>query len=281
MHPGSRIGRWSGAVWLVAAALMLDGGPRVEAQETTPTPTAGSSDPASPDSPTPSPAADEPENELTSDRDASMSGDPMAALAEGNRLFRDGLVAEAAEAYRAGYDPTTPHPTLVYNLGTALHHLDRLPEAILWYRRGEANADPWLEENLWLARRTLGSQILPASGITDLIARHGTWLRIAGIACAWLALGAWLVAAHRGRALALALFLVAGGLYATAVVGGRLGAEAAVLLEDCATTAGDLPAGTEVWVRRLPSGDWRIAARSEAAVCPADSVAPVALDPAS
>ena len=207
------------------------------------------------------------------------SSDPMAALSEGNRLFRDGLVEAAAEAYRAGYDPDSPHPTLVYNLGTALHHLDRLPEAILWYRRGESSDDPWLEENLWLARRTLGSQILPATGVISLVNRYAGWLRLAAIVCAWIALvvlwvSPWFGAAPR-RGFAVSIFIIAGALYGTAAISGSLGSRPAVLLEDCATLAGDLPAGTEVWVRRRADGAWRIAASSEEAICPAQAVAPI------
>lgn len=197
--------------------------------------------------------------------------DPMAALNEGNRLFRDGRLEEAAAAYRAGFDPRAPHPTLVYNLGTTLHHLDRLPEAILWYRRAGDSEDAWLRDNLWLARRTLGSQSLPPGGFDGLMGRHAGAFSIAGIVMAWLAVA--LIAIRRAprwswlSALGLAL-----GLYGVAVAGAHWASRPAVLLQDCRADAGELPAGTEAWVRPRDDGQWRIAAR-DAALCPADAVA--------
>jgi len=111
--------------------------------------------------------------------------DPLAALNEGNRLYRNGQLEAAVEAYRAGYSPAAPNLTLAYNLGTALHHLGRLPEAILWYRRAGDSADPWLAENLALAHRTLGTRALPPGGLTGVLAPRADVLR-------WLAvLGAW------------------------------------------------------------------------------------------
>ncbi|RMH20168.1 MAG: hypothetical protein D6696_08760 [Acidobacteria bacterium] len=207
-------------------------------------------------------------------RAGGEAGDPVAALNEGNRLFRDGRLEEAAAAYEAGWDPASPHPTLAYNLGTTLHHLDRLPEAILWYRRaGDAAPDPWLEENLWLARRTLGSQVLPAGGVEGLISRHRQALRLAAAAVAWLVLGL-LVALPRTPAWVLVLLAaLAASLYAGAGLAERFGARPAVLLADCSTPAGDLPAGTEAWVRPLAGERYRIVARSADAVCPAPAVA--------
>lgn len=199
--------------------------------------------------------------------------DPVAALSEGNRLFRDGRIEEAVSAYRQGYDAEAPHPTLVYNLGTALHHLDRLPEAILWYRRAGDSPDPWLEENLWLARRTLGSQSLPSGSVADLIATKGHGLRLLAALLAWVGLGLMVFARDLRRPAAGLTLLAALVLYSTALVADRLAPNAAVLVEDCSTAAGELPAGTEVWVERRADGDWRINAHSEHAVCPADSVA--------
>jgi len=197
--------------------------------------------------------------------------DPIRALNEGNRLFRDGRVEAAVEAYRAGYDPASVHPTLVYNLGTALHHLDRLPEAILWYRRADAGADPWLEENLWLARRSLGSQTLPRAGFLGALSGQSAWLHGIAIALAWVALGL-LVTGGQLRWAALAAFVLALGLYAAVFVGERWGAHPAVLLADCDTAAGELPAGTEAWVRQGSADAWQIVARSAQASCPRDAV---------
>lgn len=197
-----------------------------------------------------------------------------AALVEGNRLFQEGDLEAAAAAYRRGWDAAAPHPTLAYNLGTTLHHLGQLPEAILWYRRAGDADDSWASENLWLARRSLGSQRLPPGGFPGLLVRGEETLRWAGVAVAWIAL-ALLVLLPRRRAiaagaggLALALYLVAWGAH-------RWGPHPVVVLADCATAAGELPAGTEAWGRRTPGGDWHIAAASEA-VCPGSTVEPVA-----
>lgn len=98
--------------------------------------------------------------------------DPQAALAEGNRRFAKDEIAAALEAYIRGYagrsagrsaggspavDGALAH-ALAYNAGTCAMQLGRLPEALLWYRRAEAIApgDPWLRDNLALARRALG-----------------------------------------------------------------------------------------------------------------------------
>jgi tetratricopeptide (TPR) repeat protein len=215
--------------------------------------------------------------------------DPLTALNEGNRLFRNGQVQEAVEVYSSGYDPASPHPTLLYNLGTALHHLDRLPEAILWYRRaaevggavsaedaGEdapaaGKGDPWLQENLWLARRSLGSEVLPAGGPLGWVGRHAGSLRIAAIVLAWAAL-LTLIALPRmptwGVAGVAVLALV---LYGGAIAVDRWGPRAAVVLQDCFTGAGELPAGTEIWVRPATGGGWLISG-SDNAVCEADTV---------
>lgn len=203
--------------------------------------------------------------------------DPLAALNEGNRLFRNGQIEAAIEAYRAGYSPRHPHPTLVYNLGTAHHHLGRLPQAVLWYRRAGDSEDPWLEENLWLARRSLGSLRLPPAGFLGTTARHGTLLRALGVAIAWGSLGAFFVRRRWQPWVFGVAFFVAGGLYATAAVAERRGPRPAVLVADCASSGGGLPAGTEAWVHRLDDGSFRVAGSE--AVCAAEAVALVFPDP--
>lgn len=194
--------------------------------------------------------------------------DPVAALKEGNRLFRNGQLEEAVAAYRSGYSTAMPHPTLAYNLGTTLHHLDRLPEAVLWYRRGGDSGDPWLEENLWLARRSLGSQTLPAAGLLGHLSGHTWWLEMLAVAIGWLSfLGLLLVPRLPWWSL-LSAALLASFLYAGAFALHRWGPAPAVLLQDCSTPAGDLPAGTEVWVQR--AGDaWRLAGSGDS-FCPID-----------
>ena len=235
--------------------------------------------------------------------DRSLATSPGAtdatqtALYEGNRLFRDGQIEAAVAAYLEGYSPRAPHPTLFYNLGTALHHLDRLPEAILWYRRaaragdpsglgrrlGEGPSrtpgatpglwragDPWLAENLWLARRSLGSQVLRPAGLPGRLDGTTGSARIVAIAIAWITLllvvaraevPAWTVAA----AAALAI-----SIYGGAAALDRWGPQPAVLLQDCPTATGELPAGTEVWVRP-GAGDWRISGSGNR-TCPAGAV---------
>lgn len=188
---------------------------------------------------------------------ADPTADPVAALEAGNGLFRDGRLEEAVAAYRAGWDPSRPNPTLLYNLGTTLHHLDRLPEAILWYRRAAGSDDPWLDENLWLARRTLGSRSLPPHGLLGLVARAGHPIELAAIVLAWAALLLW-IGWPRFAGAALAAAALALGLWGAAAGAEQWGPRAVVVLEDCATGGGDLPAGSEAWASRDGDGPWRI-----------------------
>lgn len=167
------------------------------------------------------------------------------ALREGNRLFAQGDLEGALRAYQAGFRPEAPHPTLVYNTATTLHHLERLPEAMLWYRRGDAE-DPWLQENLWLARRSLGSQRLGISGLAAFMAKRSGLLFGAAVALAWLSLLAalWQRLPRRVWASALGLALL---LWLSSWLVARSAPREAVLLDDCAAAAGELPAGTELW----------------------------------
>lgn len=205
--------------------------------------------------------------------------DPITALNQGNQLFRDGQVETAIEAYEAGYSPHDPHPTLLYNLGTALHHAGRLPEAILWYRRAAGSDDPWLTDNLWLARRSLGSQTLPPSGPLGWLVRQGVVLRSVAVGLAWVTL-VLLIGVPRvprwALAAAGALSLV---IYGAAVVGSRWGPHLAVLLAECPTPNGPITAGTEVWVRHAGPDHWRLSSAGGALSCPADTVALVFPEP--
>ncbi len=200
--------------------------------------------------------------------------DPLAALAAGNDAAEAGRLDEAVAAYQAGYDPAAVHPTLAYNLGTTLHQLGRLPEAILWYRRAApaatAGADPWLDDNLLLARRTLGSQ---KAGHPDLWAElRGQATVVTGLAVALSWLGAASLAfLPRRRALAFAVLAAALGLAAVARLSYGLGAREAVLLRDCATGAGSLPAGSELWV--TADGDRYTISGSRDAACPVADLA--------
>jgi hypothetical protein len=205
---------------------------------------------------------------------AAPPADPLAALAEGNDQAAAGKLDQAAAAYLEGYDPAAIHPTLAYNLGSTLHQLGRLPEAILWYRRaapaGRPGADPWLEDNLLLARRTLGSQNAGHPNAWAGLRRQAGLLTGAAILLSWLAAGLFLLAPRR-RGLALAGLAAAVLLAATAWLAHGRGAREAVLLADCATGAGSLPAGSELWVTR-DGADFRVAG-SRDATCPAAAVA--------
>ncbi len=232
---------------------------------------------------------------LAASRGAQGASSPAdaaeAALHEGNRLFRAGRIEAAVAAYLEGYSPQAPHPTVCYNLGTALHHLDRLPEAVLWYRRAARSGgaveafnwrptgatsrlwqaqDPWLEENLWLARRGLGSQVLPPAGPQGWLAGHTGSMRSAAVAIAWITL---LLVVARDKIPFRAVIAVAGlaiSIYGGAAAVERWGPRPAVILQDCLSRAGQLPAGTEAWVRPDPGG-WRVSG-SAGRTCPPEAV---------
>ena len=208
----------------------------------------------------------------TTTRSALESSGPLFALQEGNRLFEAGDLEGAIAAYRLGHDPEKPNSTLIYNLATALHHSDQLPEAILWYRRGMPD-DPWVEENLWLARKSLGSQSLPITGLYGWLANYGQMLADGLVVWVWLTfLGAALLPDNRlksalgAAALGTLLYLALAGVATRAP-------KAIVLLEDCHTRSAELPAGTEAWASKTQEG-WRIAGADDA-VCPNTSVAVV------
>jgi tetratricopeptide (TPR) repeat protein len=179
--------------------------------------------------------------------------DPDVALREGNRLFEEGELEEAMTVYAAGYGrgDSGADPLLAYNLGTTAHHLGRLPEALLWYRRAQAAAhdDPWLQENLDLLRRSLGAGEGPAP-LWAYGAKAGRWLAMAGVVLAWVALA--LLALGRRRGLLAAVALLACAAFAGGFLLDRKGPRAGVLLETCPAGKGGLPAGTEVVV--LPDG---------------------------
>lgn len=179
--------------------------------------------------------------------------EPDLALREGNRLFEEGELEEAMAAYAAGYGRGASEidPLLAYNLGTTAHHLGRLPEALLWYRRAQAAAhdDPWLRENLNLLRRSLGAPDGPAP-LWAAGARAGRWLSVAGVVLAWVALA--LFALRRGRGLLVPIALLSCATFAGGFLLDRKGPRTGVLLETCPAGQDGLPAGTEVVV--LPDG---------------------------
>lgn len=206
---------------------------------------------------------------------AAAQIDPLAALAAGNQAVEAGQLDQAALAYRRGFDPAAVHPTLAYNLGSTLHQLGRLPEAILWYRRAllpastKASADPWLDDNLLLARRTLGSQSAGHPDLWAALREYSGPLTGAAVALSWLAAAVFWMAPRR-RGIALGGLAAALGIAAVAWCSHGLGAREAVLLADCATGAGSLPAGSELWVV-ADGADYRLAG-SQDARCPASAV---------
>lgn len=183
--------------------------------------------------------------------------DPQAALAKGNQLSAAGDLEGAVAAYLEGCTVQRPHPTLAYNLATTLHQLERLPEAVLWYRRAAQVEDPWLEENLWLARRSLGSQQLNVVDFWSQLNARAELLLVLALALSWLAAGAWL--GRRKLTRGPALFTLAAALVVLILLwlAPSLAARPAVLLSPCSGPAGDLPAGTEVMVKN-EGASWRI-----------------------
>lgn len=199
-----------------------------------------------------------------------------AALAEGNRLFRAGRLEQAVAAYRGGWSgggrTGAAEALLAYNLAATLHALDRLPEAVLWYRRA-GTGDPWCEENLALARAELGAAGFPPGGVAGRLAVHADALAAAGAGLAWLAAALFAFGSRPPRWLAPALAAAALVVWGT-VLGVRYAAPApAVLLAPCVGPGGELPAGSEVWASATDDGRWTVAGAADGLLCPADTVA--------
>lgn len=178
--------------------------------------------------------------------------DPDVALREGNRLFEEGELEEAMSVYAAGYGRGAPEldPLLAYNLGTTAHHLGRLPEALLWYRRAEAGAhgDAWLRDNLEILERSLGA----AGGPSPAWADAGRWLSAAGVVLAWAALCLLTLGRRTRPGLLVPVALLSCAAFGGGFLLEQKGPRPAVLLERCPAGPDGLPAGTEVLV--LPGG---------------------------
>lgn len=196
------------------------------------------------------------------------------SLREGNRLYREGRLEEARDAYAAGYLPEDPHPVLTYNLATTSHQLGQLPEAILWYRRAAAvnPGDPWLHENLAGARGELGLQPYPRPGLAGSISQHAQLLYYSAALLAWLGVGWWI---WRPRSVSGPATLMVLGvlLYAITWAGRETAPRAAVVIEQCSAPAGDLPAGSEVWIRQLVGERVQLTAGEAELDCPRSSIA--------
>lgn len=230
------------------------------------------------------------EAETRSGETDGSPADPRRALEDGNRHFRAGRLEQALEAYRSGWRADHRDPVLAYNLGTTAHHLGRLPEAVLWYRRaqGASARDRWLADNLARARQALDAPRLPPPGPWSRWATHRSLVLAVGALCAWAALTWWTVRrwitggspgvslerlGRRGADRGADLLAVLGALLLAFGLVVSLGAaRPAVLLEAC----GDLPAGSEVWVRPGEDGGYRIPRPDRGSLeCPGDAVAPL------
>ena len=207
----------------------------------------------------------------------------VAALEEGNRLFRSGRLAEAMTAYAAGWLPggsagggSGAGAVLAYNLGTTAHRLGRYPEAVLWYRRAAAARldDPWLRDNLELARARIGAEVLPPPGVLGWLAAHRSFVAGLAVVLVWTALGL-LVAARRGGRGRRGWRVVAAAALATWVAAAALGAwgpRPAVLLEPCRGPGATLPAGTEAWMGRPVAGARPVFGGPAGLTCPERSL---------
>jgi hypothetical protein len=228
-------------------------------------------------------------------RTTPLAGSPAAeeaarrALAQANRLVRDGELEAAVAAYAAGWSDEAAAGragdvagVLAYNLGTTLHRLDRRPEALLWYRRAERlrRGDRWLADNLALVRAELAAPTQPPPGPLPRLAAHRPALTIAAIATAWLSLALLALrptlarrTPHRPPTLtttALTLALLSLLLWTAPAAAARWSPKPAILLEPCGDEQA-LPAGTELWVHPTPSSSSPLAAHGN--VCPPDAIA--------
>ncbi len=204
--------------------------------------------------------------------------DPYTSLLEGNRRFRAGDLEGAMQAYVEGYRLSDPDPVLAYNLGVTAHQLERLPEAVLWYRRAAATSgdDPWIAHNLEIARASLAAPERTAPSWAPWIERRRQ-LVVLGIVLAWAVPLLLLARPSRPRRwILLAAAALSCLVFAAGSLAERIGPRAAVLLEDCAGTAktggGGLAAGSEVWVVPRDGEGWRVLGVPEGPDCPAQAV---------
>lgn len=205
---------------------------------------------------------------------AESQADQIDSLREGNRLYREGRLEEACESYLAGYEPHAPHPVLTYNMATTWHHLGRLPEAILWYRRAAAvnPGDPWMRENLSRARASLGLQPYPAPGVAGLVSRQASLFSFLAAILAWFGLALWITRSRRSSRLAIALVAAGVVLYGLTHLAILAAPRAAVVLEQCSGAEADLPAGSEIWVSGEAESGYKVVAGRITLECPRAAV---------
>ena len=177
--------------------------------------------------------------------------------------------------YLRGYDADLPHSILFYNLGTTAQHLGRLPESILWYRRAEtlSPGDPWLRENLEIARDTLGLRPYSAPGFLGGISRNRRALYYLAALLAWGGAIVWLLRSRHSPLVPVVLLGSGLFVYTGTLMASRSAPAAAVLIKDCASTTGDLPAGSEIWVVRSGAETVEVAAGGLSLHCPLEAVA--------
>jgi hypothetical protein len=214
---------------------------------------------------------------------AAPTASPDTALTQGNRLFERDDVEGALAAYERGWRGDGSRAdgvlagVLAYNAGTCALRLGRLPEALLWYRRAETAipGDPWLRDNLAHTRQALGDPPVEAVSFRGVRER---WLpgrfpfAALGVALSWVALVLILLVRHPPRGLLAFAALLACGCFAAGMLfPERNGPNAAVLLAPCPAKGG-LPAGSEVRVRPLDGGGWRIVGHGDSPSCPPEAV---------
>ena len=116
----------------------------------------------------------------------------------------------------------------------------------------------------------MGSRSLMPGGLPGWLSRHAQGLRLAAIAIAWSTLLGVILKPRIPVWAVVAAALVAGSLYAAAATD-RWGPRPAVILKSCFTAAGELPAGTEVWVQPTDDERWLIAGSPDVS-CPVDAL---------
>ncbi len=125
--------------------------------------------------------------------------DTCEVLATGNAYYREGEFERAAEAYVAALEQGHDGPAVHYNLGNALHHIERRGEAIAHYltaaRMAPRDADIRANLERALAGRPGGPPAPPlswsqaaASRVVDMFTLSE--LALTATVCLWVSIGA-------------------------------------------------------------------------------------------